>query len=122
MSDTGLDERYVGYREHAAIAERLARVEAEQRALMLLPAQVAELTALVRALSERLERPAPGADAMTNTALAIHRLAETMARPPERSHLQIPPYAWIGLAAVVVVGLLVIGDLLGFKGVLAQAQ
>lgn len=113
MNEPGLDERYVAFREHSLLSERVTRLEGQLHALLQMPAQLAEISAEMRALKERVTPTAPQAnDALTNVAMAIHRLAETAAKPPQPS-TEAPSRTGVAFSGQQVVMLLTVGLVLG---------
>lgn len=110
-----LDDRYVGFREHAALQDRVTKLESS---LMHLPADVhslrrelADVAASLRGIDRKLEdhRPDPG---MQQAALALHSVAEAIRKPDAPA--APPPFQLSPtMVATVAGGLLLLGALMG---------
>jgi hypothetical protein len=128
MSD--LDARYVVFREHSDLAQRVTRLEGRMEALLQLPAQISELTAQVRGLNERVSQqlqmqstmaPPPTPPEHGQLALALHALADaqrasvsvTAQQPASAIPNRFSLTAIVGVAAVLIVAGMLIGATLG---------
>jgi hypothetical protein len=127
MSD--LDARYVVFREHSDLAQRVTRLEGRMEALLQLPAQISELTAQVRGLNERVSQqlqmqstmaPPPPPPEHGQLALALHALADAQrasisvtAQPASAIPNRFSLTAIVGVAAVLIVAGMLIGATLG---------
>jgi len=114
----GLDERYVGFREHAQLSDRVTRLEA---GLQHVPAELSRLSRAHEGVEARLievlnllratgERSSQVPDALTGAVLALHRGIEAQANAATtRAAPSIPVPVFVMIAA----GLLFLGALMG---------
>ena len=111
-----VDSKYVSFREHADIKDRVTRLEAS---LSHVPAEImrlsrssekieAALHELTRELNEGRKGPPP--DAMSSAILALHRAVEAFTKPPPPAPAF--PFSMTTVAAVAG-GMMLLGALMG---------
>lgn len=103
MADDSFDDRYVGFREHAAAQQRfdseLARLRERQATTeATLLHEVAGVRADVAEMKQMLLRPAP--PPVDHGALALQRALDALTSKPSGSHPFLTVMAVVGALAV----------------------